>query len=320
MKLDCEIVKDLLPLYSDNVCSEQSRAAVEEHLKECEPCREELKAIGDTKPAELFNIEKGTFFIGKYRQSLFYKIVFFLVCAIALPFANGIFALTMGESLQTAFVTFISILAFVYIPAVVRKKRFVWITVSTVLAPVIFMWDLGVFDRILNYSEYREAYGDNALLGLMFLLIPSFVYILLSVIMFLVNRKKEPLDPFSYRSTALKIITIETFCLYFCGYITILSSMGNNGNSNLVSGTLNMTVPVIFLWIAFLIFRFCKKNIFIRLGAYSIIFGVLMSGWTVRWNGGYYSTWLLVLIIALIVSAIFFAVGIVWEKGEGKKI
>lgn len=39
MKLVCEIVEDLLPLYSDNVCSEQSRQAVAEHLQECETCR-----------------------------------------------------------------------------------------------------------------------------------------------------------------------------------------------------------------------------------------------------------------------------------------
>lgn len=39
MKLNCDIVQDLLPLYEDCVCSEGSRAAVEEHLRECEACR-----------------------------------------------------------------------------------------------------------------------------------------------------------------------------------------------------------------------------------------------------------------------------------------
>lgn len=40
MKLTCDIVQDLLPLYEENLCSEASRAAVEEHLKECSVCRE----------------------------------------------------------------------------------------------------------------------------------------------------------------------------------------------------------------------------------------------------------------------------------------
>lgn len=39
MKLSCEIVEDLLPLYEDNVCSAQSGQAVEAHLRECEKCR-----------------------------------------------------------------------------------------------------------------------------------------------------------------------------------------------------------------------------------------------------------------------------------------
>lgn len=39
MKLSCEVIKDLLPLYEDEVCSEESRALVEEHLAECAECR-----------------------------------------------------------------------------------------------------------------------------------------------------------------------------------------------------------------------------------------------------------------------------------------
>lgn len=39
MKVTCEIIEDLLPLYVDNVCSAQSRQAVKQHLQECEKCR-----------------------------------------------------------------------------------------------------------------------------------------------------------------------------------------------------------------------------------------------------------------------------------------
>ena len=33
MKYPCDLIRDLLPLYQDGVCSEESRAAVEEHLR-----------------------------------------------------------------------------------------------------------------------------------------------------------------------------------------------------------------------------------------------------------------------------------------------
>ena len=39
MKITCNIIEDLLPLYVDDMVSEDSRKLVEEHLKECPACR-----------------------------------------------------------------------------------------------------------------------------------------------------------------------------------------------------------------------------------------------------------------------------------------
>lgn len=38
----CEMTKDLLPLYADEICGQASREFVEAHLDECEDCRQEL--------------------------------------------------------------------------------------------------------------------------------------------------------------------------------------------------------------------------------------------------------------------------------------
>ena len=48
MKYNCEIIKDLLPLYVDNICSNQSRKIVEEHLDECPKCQTYLQEIKKT--------------------------------------------------------------------------------------------------------------------------------------------------------------------------------------------------------------------------------------------------------------------------------
>lgn len=42
-KLDCDIVKDLLPLYYDGVVSETTKTAVKDHLKNCEGCFKEYR-------------------------------------------------------------------------------------------------------------------------------------------------------------------------------------------------------------------------------------------------------------------------------------
>lgn len=47
MKLSCEIIKDLLPLYHDGVCSNESKVAVEEHLAQCDTCKHELQSMND---------------------------------------------------------------------------------------------------------------------------------------------------------------------------------------------------------------------------------------------------------------------------------
>ena len=49
-KTDCDIIKDLLPLYEDNICSEKSKDLIEEHLIECEDCREYLESLHGELP------------------------------------------------------------------------------------------------------------------------------------------------------------------------------------------------------------------------------------------------------------------------------
>ena len=43
MKLECDIIQDLLPSYSDKISSKATNKLVEEHLKQCENCKNVLK-------------------------------------------------------------------------------------------------------------------------------------------------------------------------------------------------------------------------------------------------------------------------------------
>ncbi len=45
MKISCKIIEDLLPLYHDDVCSNESRTVVEEHLLECDDCKKNLESM-----------------------------------------------------------------------------------------------------------------------------------------------------------------------------------------------------------------------------------------------------------------------------------
>ena len=55
MKNECSIIRDLLPLYAENMVSDDTAAFVAEHLKSCEACRTEYEQIKKPKPIQKGN-------------------------------------------------------------------------------------------------------------------------------------------------------------------------------------------------------------------------------------------------------------------------
>ena len=93
MNLPCEVIADLLPLYSDGACSEQSAALVEEHICSCEKCKKALADMSEpyetkNKPDEEQMLAKSIF---KIRKKLNRKIIF-RSTAIALALFCAFFA------------------------------------------------------------------------------------------------------------------------------------------------------------------------------------------------------------------------------------
>lgn len=63
--MDCNIIKDLIPLYKEGICSKESKELVEEHIKTCKSCRDYYQSLDDeeitnNKPLEFISqsIEK----------------------------------------------------------------------------------------------------------------------------------------------------------------------------------------------------------------------------------------------------------------------
>lgn len=55
MKIPCDLILDLLPLYMNNLCREGSEAIIAEHLDTCEKCNEildKMEAAADITPYE----------------------------------------------------------------------------------------------------------------------------------------------------------------------------------------------------------------------------------------------------------------------------
>lgn len=48
--IPCGVIRDLLPLYTEDLCSEESKALVESHLKNCPGCRRAKESMKKTEP------------------------------------------------------------------------------------------------------------------------------------------------------------------------------------------------------------------------------------------------------------------------------
>ena len=58
--MKCEIIRDLLPLYCDGLCSEASRQEIEDHVAQCEGCRTFLAEMKGEPPISSVSPESET--------------------------------------------------------------------------------------------------------------------------------------------------------------------------------------------------------------------------------------------------------------------
>ena len=89
MKNECDIVKDLLFSYNDNILSNTSKEFVENHLKECDECKTALEQIQEDSDEK--NPKKELDFLRKIRHKICRKntiIAVVLVCLIAFIIFN----------------------------------------------------------------------------------------------------------------------------------------------------------------------------------------------------------------------------------------
>jgi len=105
--MECNIIKDLLPLFLDDCCSEESRAAVKEHLERCETCRavyEDMKQGPETVTAAAAPVkpQRVNAWLGSVLQSLLFLSAFALItvgvaleAATPTGLANGFWAFNL---------------------------------------------------------------------------------------------------------------------------------------------------------------------------------------------------------------------------------
>lgn len=86
MKLPCKVIEDMLPMYYDKVCSEESAALVEEHLKDCPCCSRMLADLGADMdiPEQVVDDIKPLKKLQKSYKKIWIRWIVAILCVLAL--------------------------------------------------------------------------------------------------------------------------------------------------------------------------------------------------------------------------------------------
>ncbi|MDE6594473.1 MAG: zf-HC2 domain-containing protein, partial [Oscillospiraceae bacterium] len=94
MDVTCNIIEDLLPLYADGICSEDTKTIIEHHIAVCPECREKLEAM----TAKLEKNEKKAKIDNPFKKVRNHYIrlvaVTLLVCAVIIAPLGGVWYLS----------------------------------------------------------------------------------------------------------------------------------------------------------------------------------------------------------------------------------
>jgi len=90
MKISCNIIRDLLPLYAEELASEDTRILVDEHLKECEDCTNVLNTMKKGTPVPMETAPES---LGKVKKTIRRRRVLSVMAAVmtVITIASAVF-------------------------------------------------------------------------------------------------------------------------------------------------------------------------------------------------------------------------------------
>ncbi|MBO4809365.1 MAG: zf-HC2 domain-containing protein [Lachnospiraceae bacterium] len=316
MKYECDMIEDLLPLYKDGVCSEASKKAVEEHLKECPKCKKMLEELNDTSIDEMIVKEKDSVIDS---QSRFFKRksatvggVFAAIFAIPILVCL-IVNLATGHALTWFFIVLAAMLiptSLIVVPLMVRENRMFY-TMTSFTASLLLL--LGVVSIYTKAGWFAVA-ASAVLFGLTVLFGP-----------FIACRR--PVNALLKNFKGLAVMaacTVTFFLMITCIGFTVKSA-------GFFPKALCISVPLIMLaWAIFAVIRYIGSNKLVKIGVCTALISAF-SYWGVELivellirtdNIGtvMYSTWPMSgAVVGIVIGAVLTIIGMIaGSKGDKK--
>lgn len=276
MKLNCNVIRDLLPLYADQICSDESRELVEEHLAECGDCSALLQQIHSMEIETHLKAETEDVL---RRQASFFKRKSAVVGAVI----AGIFMipilvclivnLATGAALDWFFIVLASLVtaaSLIVVPLIMPDNKLLW-TLGTFTASLLLL--LGV---ICIYTQGRWFFvvATSVLLGFSVSFLPFAVH-------------TKPLRALLGNQKSLTVMTSAT--LFFALMMLCIGLYTKSSEFRRIAPAISLPI-LVFVWLLFLLIRYTKIDGLLKAGICLVSIGVFeffANSFINMWIGDY---------------------------------
>lgn len=261
---DCEIIQDLLPLYQDEVCSGVSRKVVEEHLAECDNCRNVAEKLKNTSVDDRLVQEKNgvlrehakkerrkTVTIGMCMAGiLMIPVIVCLICNLAIGHGLDWFFIVLASLFVTASLT--------VVPMIVQENRGLWTLGGFVVSLIALLLVINIY----THSNWFFLAAIPIIFGLSVVFMP---YVARSI------RLPKVLE----YSKSLIVMLWDTIWLYA---VIIVCGLYVKNSQEYWNVSLKITTfCVIYIWILFLVIRYLGVNGLIKAGISICLTGIFVA-------------------------------------------
>ena len=174
MNKECEIVRDILPLYADHVCSDTSREIIDEHLKTCPDCAAYLEEIRASEAESQLRDEKAQ--VLKYQARRFKRRSAVAGSVISALFMIPILVclivnLTSGRTLDWFFIVVAGMLvaaSLIVVPLTVEQDKLFWTFCAFCVSLIILLAVCALYTR----GSWFFVAASASLFGLSVIFLP----------------------------------------------------------------------------------------------------------------------------------------------------
>jgi len=261
MKYQCEMIQDLLPLYQDNVCSDESKRILEEHLEECNDCRIMAAKLKNTKydvklheeregiiDHHVKQVKKNTFITGAAIAGvLTIPIIVCLICNLAIGHALDWFFIVLASLLVFASIT--------VVPLMIEKKKALWTLACFTVSLMLLLLTCSIYSK----GDWFLMAAVPIIFGLTVIFLP---YVLYTVKLPKVLSRQKGL-------ICMLTDTVLLFAVILCAGIFSDFTAVYWGNAFLIT-----LFAIVYPWLFFVILRYTKMNGYCKAGTILVITGI----------------------------------------------